>query len=365
MPGSAAWLTPAPAALPPPPPARAVRRSSYMDAEHGRMTRTEKLEEIQRINRILNRGVTEVREEDRMVKRDLTRLRERRDELLAETGGTEEVGPPASGARPSDPHDRPQGLLTPWRQRSAERRVSRSGRPGRPAAAAVGSSARATFAPGLGTRGRGRRADCTAGSPSGSRSTRSRRAAETFSAPAPRQLVRDKPMLPRRRYLRGLGGRRWYHASRPSQTSTRRARSRMRGCAGPTRRTADGLTELLRLARRWPPGRCSSPASASSASDHVAHPTGSACRFSCSSSRASSCRCPTMSSGRPAATRSGTGSSSKCDRRRVAYHFLRRARVRASCVRLQPDRCHGRPRLGVSCTFTGRWRPVRSGDSPS
>lgn len=60
------------------------------------MTRTEKLAEIEQINRILNRGVTEVREEDRMVKRDLTRLRERRDELLAETGGTDEVGPPMS-----------------------------------------------------------------------------------------------------------------------------------------------------------------------------------------------------------------------------------------------------------------------------
>lgn len=59
-------------------------------------TRQEKLDEIQRINRILNRGVTETREEDRLIKRDLTRLRERRDELISETSGTDDGSPPMS-----------------------------------------------------------------------------------------------------------------------------------------------------------------------------------------------------------------------------------------------------------------------------
>lgn len=49
--------------------------------------RAEKLGEIERINRVLNRGVTEVREDDQVLRRDLTSLRERRDELIAETGG--------------------------------------------------------------------------------------------------------------------------------------------------------------------------------------------------------------------------------------------------------------------------------------
>ena len=57
------------------------------------LTRDQKLAEIARINRVLNRGVTEVREEDRMIKRDLKHLYRRRDELIAETGGVDETGP--------------------------------------------------------------------------------------------------------------------------------------------------------------------------------------------------------------------------------------------------------------------------------
>lgn len=60
------------------------------------MTREEKIEEIARINRVLGQSVTEVREEDRTIKRDLVRLRERRDELMAETGGNDLSGPPPS-----------------------------------------------------------------------------------------------------------------------------------------------------------------------------------------------------------------------------------------------------------------------------
>ena len=60
-------------------------------------TRADKLAEIERINRVLNRGVTEVREEDRTIKRDLKYLYRRRDELLAEVGGTVEAGPPSTG----------------------------------------------------------------------------------------------------------------------------------------------------------------------------------------------------------------------------------------------------------------------------
>ena len=59
--------------------------------------RADKLAEIERINRTLNRGVTEVREEDRTIKRDLKYLYRRRDELLAETGGLDEVGPEPTG----------------------------------------------------------------------------------------------------------------------------------------------------------------------------------------------------------------------------------------------------------------------------
>ena len=59
--------------------------------------RTEKLVEIERINRTLNRGVTEVREEDRTIKRDLAQLYRRRDELIAETGGVDEAGPVPTG----------------------------------------------------------------------------------------------------------------------------------------------------------------------------------------------------------------------------------------------------------------------------
>ena len=61
------------------------------------LTREEKLAEIERINRILDRGVTEVREDDRLIKRDLKHLYRRRDELLAETGGVAEVGPEPTG----------------------------------------------------------------------------------------------------------------------------------------------------------------------------------------------------------------------------------------------------------------------------
>ncbi|WP_336488300.1 hypothetical protein [Methylobacterium nigriterrae] len=60
-------------------------------------TREEKLAEIERINRTLNRGVTEVREEDRTIKRDLKHLYRRRDELLAETGGLDDAGPVPTG----------------------------------------------------------------------------------------------------------------------------------------------------------------------------------------------------------------------------------------------------------------------------
>jgi hypothetical protein len=50
--------------------------------------RTEKLIAIDNINRILNRGTTEVRDSSgHQVKRDLTALYRRRDELLAEVGG--------------------------------------------------------------------------------------------------------------------------------------------------------------------------------------------------------------------------------------------------------------------------------------
>ncbi len=48
--------------------------------------RSDKLAEIERINRILSRGVTEVREEDRGIKHDLKLLYRRRDELIAEVG---------------------------------------------------------------------------------------------------------------------------------------------------------------------------------------------------------------------------------------------------------------------------------------
>ena len=62
--------------------------------------RLQKIVEIERINRTLTRGVTEVREEDRAIKRDLVRMRERRDELLAEIGGTTAIAPePASRVR--------------------------------------------------------------------------------------------------------------------------------------------------------------------------------------------------------------------------------------------------------------------------
>ena len=47
-------------------------------------TRTDKLDEIERINRLLGRAITETRDASgRFVKRDLTSLYRRRDELLA------------------------------------------------------------------------------------------------------------------------------------------------------------------------------------------------------------------------------------------------------------------------------------------
>lgn len=60
--------------------------------------RAEKLEVVKSINRMLNRGVSEVRESSGdMVKRSLSDLRKRRDELLAETGGIDAVGPVQTG----------------------------------------------------------------------------------------------------------------------------------------------------------------------------------------------------------------------------------------------------------------------------
>ena len=60
-------------------------------------TRLEKVAEIERINRVLGRAIAETRDASgRFVKRDLTSLYRRRDELLAETGGGDTSDPGAA-----------------------------------------------------------------------------------------------------------------------------------------------------------------------------------------------------------------------------------------------------------------------------
>lgn len=58
--------------------------------------RADKLAQIERINRHLASGLTESREEDEQAKWSLAEMRQRRDELLNEIGGSDAAGPGAT-----------------------------------------------------------------------------------------------------------------------------------------------------------------------------------------------------------------------------------------------------------------------------
>ncbi|GJE54568.1 hypothetical protein [Methylobacterium thuringiense] len=62
--------------------------------------RADKVAAIESINRMLERGTTEIRDAGgHMVKRDLTSLYRRRDELLAEVGSLDDVVSPQATGR--------------------------------------------------------------------------------------------------------------------------------------------------------------------------------------------------------------------------------------------------------------------------